>query len=40
MDLHIEPSPLSFFERNVAQNPWHYVHFHESGTELVNNTCR
>jgi hypothetical protein len=40
MDLNIEPSHLSFFERNVAQKRWHYVHFHESDGELVDNICR
>jgi len=40
MDLQLEPSHLSFFERNVAQKRWHYVHFHESETELLDNICR
>lgn len=40
MDLQLELSHLSFFERNVAQKRWHYVHFHESETELVDNICR
>ena len=40
MDLQLEPSHLSFFERNVAQKRWHYVHFHENGPELVDGICR
>lgn len=40
MDLHMEPAHLSFFERNVAQKRWHYVHFHESDMELVDSICR
>ena len=40
MDLQLEPSQLSFFERNVAQKRWHYVHFHESEPELADNICR
>lgn len=36
----MEPSHLSFFERNVAQRRWHYVHFHESEAALVDNICR
>ena len=40
MDPQLEPAHLSFFERNVAQKRWHYVHFHESETELVDNICR
>lgn len=40
MDNQLELSHRSFFERNVAQKRWHYVHFHESETELVDNICR
>ncbi len=40
MELQVEPSHLSFFERNVAQKRWHYVHFHDTDTELVDNICR
>lgn len=40
MDLQPDPSHLSFFERNVAQRRWHYVHFHETEADLVDNLCR
>ncbi len=40
MDFQLEPSHLSFFERNVARKRWHYVHFHDTDEELVNTLCR
>ena len=40
MPFPIEPSHLSFFERNMAQRRWHYAHFHASDAELVDNICR
>jgi hypothetical protein len=40
MDTQLEASHLTFFERNVAQKRWHYVHFHDTDADLVENLCR
>lgn len=40
MEDELDHPDLPFLQRNYSQRRWHYVHFHDSDSDLIDNLCR